>query len=145
LNRHTLSGQLVGFCEKDKLTKRYKLKLNPELAALFAQGWTGLHWQQRRELRRKPLALWLHAFYATHAVPFPYSVAKLRELSGSQTAAIRYFRHSLRAALKELEAVGAIQGYDIDKGDLVRVFKAKTIIRRKPRKSRRKAAERLPK
>ena len=145
LGRHTLSGQLVGFCKKDELTKLYKLKLNPELAALFSQGWTSLHLQQRRELRRKPLALWLHAFYATHAEPFPYSVTKLRELSGSQTAAIKRFRQNLRAALKELEAVGAIQGYDIDKGDLVRVFKAKTITRRKPRKPRRKAAERLPK
>ena len=145
LSRSTLSGQLVGFCEKDKLTKRYKLKLNPELAALFSQGWTGLHWQQRRRLRRKPLALWLHAFYATHTEPFPYSVAKLRELSGSQTTAIRRFRQNLRAALKELEAARAIQGHDIDKGDLVHVFKAKAITRRKPRKPRRKAAERLPK
>jgi hypothetical protein len=145
IGRYRFSSQLVGFCEKDEFTKRYKLKLNPELAALFSQGWTGLDWQQRRRLHGKPLALWLHAFYATHAVPFPYSVAKLRELSGSQTAAIRRFRQNLRAALKELEAKGAIQGYDIDKGDLVRVFKAKTITRRKPRKPRRKTTEGLPK
>src|SRR2546430_5815497 len=111
------------------------MKLTSELADLSPRGWTGLDWQQRRRLRRKPLALWLHAFYSTHAEPFPYSVAKLRELSGGQTAVIKRFRQNLRAALKQLKAAGAIQGYDIDKGDLVRVFKAKTITRKKSRKA----------
>jgi hypothetical protein len=140
LSRYTFSGQLVGFCEKDKLTKRYKLKLNSELAGLFSCGWTGLDWQQRRRLRRRPLALWLHAFYATHDAPFPYRVATLRELCGSQTTALKRFRMSLRAALKKLEAIGAIRGYDIDERDTVHVFKAKTITQKKARKPRRKTA-----
>ena len=141
LAHYRFSGQLVGFCEQDELSKRYKLKLNPELAGLFSTGWTGLDLEHRQQLRSKPLALWLHAFYATHAEPFPYKVETLRELCGSRTAALRHFRANLRAALKKLKAIGAIQGYDVDKGDLVHVFKTKTITQKKARKPRRKTAD----
>ena len=31
--------------------------------------WTQIDWEQRQRLRGKPLASWLHGFYASHAEP----------------------------------------------------------------------------
>lgn len=31
--------------------------------------WTQIDWEQRQRLRGKPLASWLHSFYASHAEP----------------------------------------------------------------------------
>ena len=43
----------------------------------------------------KPLALWLHGFYASHAAPHPLSVEYLHKLSGSQTKRLRRFKENL--------------------------------------------------
>ena len=45
------------------------------------------------------LALWLHGFYASHAKPYPLTVAYLHKLSGSQTKQLRYFKKNLAEAL----------------------------------------------
>ena len=51
------------------------------MIALFGRdGWTGLDFDIRRQLRGKPLALWLFSFYSSHAEPFPYKVETLHEL-----------------------------------------------------------------
>jgi len=133
--RYEFFGAVIDGGIRDKLTKRYKLRLNPEIHILFGQGWTQIDSDTRRKLRRKPLALWLQAQYASHRDPYPYSVEKLRELSGSQTKALKGFRQNLRQALVELEAAGAIAGWEIDPGDLVRVYKVPTITQRR-RKTR---------
>jgi hypothetical protein len=137
VGRYSYSGALVMEGIKDEVTRHYVIKINPKLAGLFAQGWTGLDWQQRQRLRGKPLALWLHGFYASHAEPYAYKVETLRELSGSQTATLYHFRQSLRRALDELEAVGTIQGYEFDTTDLVHVRKTKTINGMKKRRRKR--------
>jgi len=123
-------GSLVLEGIKDKLTRHYLIKVSPKIAPLFDNGWTGLHAEQRRRLRRKPLALWLHAFYASHDKPFPYKVETLRELSGSRTANLFHFRKALRRALTELIAAGAIATYEIDAADLVHVHKLPTITQK---------------
>ena len=61
----------------------------------------------------KPLALWLHGFYATHAAPHALTVEYLHKLSGSQTKQLRKFKENLTQALRDLEAAGAIQGFTI--------------------------------
>jgi hypothetical protein len=83
--RFTYFGSLIKEGIKDEVTRHYLIEINPRLAALFGQGWTQLDTATRRKLRGKPLALWLQAHYATHAKPLSYSVAKLRDLSGSRT------------------------------------------------------------
>jgi len=125
--RYQYSGALVMEGVKDKNTRHYLIQINPKLAPLFTQGWTGLEWEQRQKLRGKPLALWLHGFYASHTEPLPYKVETLRELSGSQTKELKRFRQSLRLALADVETVGAIQSYDIDAADLVRIDKMPVI------------------
>jgi hypothetical protein len=136
VGRYSYSGSLVMEGAKDDLTRHYLIKVNPKLAPLFHNGWTGLDAEQRRELRGKPLALWLHAFYATHAQPYPYKVETLRELSGSRTARLRRFRDALRDALDELQATGAITGWEIDGDDLVHIRKTLRITQRRTRLSK---------
>jgi TrfA protein len=130
IGRYSYTGSLVMDGVKDDLTRHYVIKVNPNLAPLFHNGWSALDVQQRRSLRRKHLALWLHAFYASHAKPYPYKVETLRELSGSRTATLFHFRRAVRRALTELIAAGAIAMWEIDAGDLVRVHKIPAITQK---------------
>ena len=98
---------------RDKVTGQYWLRLNPELAQLFQAGWTAIDWEQRQQLRRKPLALWLHGYLASHATPFPVPVEYLHGLSGSNTKSMRKFKQNLVVALKTLEGIGAIRSFEI--------------------------------
>jgi hypothetical protein len=137
--RVSYSGGLIMEMWKDEISRQYLIRINPRLASLFGEGWTQLDTATRRRLRGKPLALWLQAHYATHAAPYPYSVAKLRELSGSRTKDLKSFRQNLRQALAELQATGAIAGWEIDPlpSDLVHIHKVPTLTQ--PRRGRRPA------
>lgn len=84
--------------------------------ALYAAGWTATDWEQRQALRRKPLALWLHGFYASHANPLPLSVEYLHKLSGSRNQNIRGFKRDLKRAYGELVGAGAIRDFEIKDG-----------------------------
>lgn len=120
-NGKTYFGPLIEGGVRDEETGLYVLRLNPDLVKLYGVGmWTTVDWQQRRLLRRKPLALWLHGFYASHADPYPVSVEKLRQWSGSQTRRLRRFREALVQALEDLKGLGTILDFEI-KDDLVRV------------------------
>lgn len=137
--RRTYFGTLIERGVRDKETGRYVVEINPDLAAFYGQTqWTQIDWQQRQLLRSKPLALWLHGFYATHAAPHALTVEYLHKLSGSQTKRLRKFKENLTQALRDLEAIGAIEAFEIV-GDLVHV---QTV----PSKSQRKhlAARRPP-
>ncbi len=105
---------------RDEETGLYRLEFNPKLKSLFSAGWTAIDWEQRKQLKRKPLAKWLHGFYATHAEPYPITVQKLREWSGSKNKDLYGFKRDLKKALNDLEAVDSIDSYTID-GDLVSV------------------------
>ena len=134
----TYGGGLLKFY-RDEITDRYRLELDPKIKALYDAGWTATDWKQRQWLKRKPLALWLHGFYASHAEPFPMKVETLRTLSGSQTKALYHFTASLKRALDDLKAIGSITDYDITDG-LVTVMRKpsasqkKHLTRAKPRK-----------
>ena len=107
---------------RDEDTGRYVVEINPKLApsSIGPTQWTQIDWEQRQRLRAKPLALWLHGFYASHAAPYPLTVAYLHKLSGSQTKRLRKFKENLIQALRDLEAVGAIQAFEI-RDELVHV------------------------
>ena len=117
----TYFGSLIEGGARDEDTGRYVVKINPELAKFYGRSqWTQIDWEQRQRLRGKSLALWLHGFYASHAAPYLLRVAYLHKLSGSQTKRMRRFKESLSQALRDLEAVGAIRGFEI-RDDLVHV------------------------
>ena len=97
------------------------MEINPKLAAFYGRSqWTQIDWEQRQRLRGKPLALWLHGFYASHAAPYLLTVAYLHKLSGSRTKQLKHFKQNLVRALRDLEAVGAIQAFEI-RDELVHV------------------------
>ena len=126
----TYGGSLLEFY-RDEDTGRTVLEINPKLAALYGRTqWTQIDWEQRQWLRGKPLALWLHGFYASHAAPHPLSVAYLHKLSGSQTKQLWKFKQNLTQALRYLEAAGAIRGFTI-KDDLVHVWTVPSKSQRK--------------
>jgi len=136
--RYSYSGSFLMKGIKDELTRHYLIRVNPDLAPLFHNGWTALDVEQRRTLRGKPLALWLHAFYASHDKPYPYKVQTLRELCGSRTTELYKFRQNLRHALGDLQTTGAVAAWEIEAAtDLVHVHKVPTITcrRAKPSKS----------
>ena len=108
-------GTLIERGVRDKKTGRYVVEINPDLTAFYGRSqWTQIDWEQRQLLRSKPLALWLHGFYATHAAPHALTVEYLHKLSGSQTKRLRKFKENLTQALQALEAAGAIQGFMIE-------------------------------
>ena len=117
----TYFGSLIEEGVRDEDTGKYVVVINPKLAKFYGRTqWTQIDWQQRQALRRKPLALWLHGFYATHAAPYPLTVAYLHKLSGSQTRQLKHFKQNLTKALRDLEAIGAIEAFEI-RDDLVHV------------------------
>ncbi len=97
---HTFADNLLRYY-RDERTQHYELELKPEFLRLYQAGWTQIECAPRQPLRRQPLALWLHGFYATHAEPFPLKVATLRDWSGSQNKSLADFRRKLRVALGE--------------------------------------------
>ena len=116
---------------RDEDTGRYVVEINPDLAKFYGRTqWTQIDWEQRQRLRGKPLALWLHGFYASHAAPYPLSVEYLHKLSGSQTKQLRYFKKNLTQALRDLKATGALKSFEIRDG-LVHVWTVPSKSQRK--------------
>ena len=139
--RVTYGGSLVSF-SRDEDTGHTVLEINPKLARFFSPTrWTQIDWEQRQQLRGKPLALWLHGFYASHAAPHPLSVAYLHKLSGSQTKQLRKFKQNLTQALRDLEAIGAIEAFEI-RDELVHVWTVPSKSQQKHLATRRPATRR---
>jgi TrfA protein len=140
--RYGYGGWMLEF-KWDEIAGVYIVRLNPTILNLYKAGWTAIDWYTRCELRRKPLALWLHGYYATHAKPLPVKVDTLRSLSGSKGKTLRSYRQKLRRALDELKAIDAIASWQIDAADLVTVDRGAAITasqrrrltRSKPRKN----------
>ena len=123
-------GSLLHTCVRDEETGLYKLKLDNDTIKLYgAADWTNLEWQQREALKGKPLALWLHGYYASHAEAYPVKVETLMELSGSTNKEKRDFKRKLKAAFSDLEAIAGIKAtFD---GDLVAVEKKPSLAQAK--------------
>lgn len=118
------TGSLLSSCARDEDTGIYKLRLDPDTIKLYGSSdWTALEWQQREALKRKPLALWLHGYYATHAQAYPLKIETLQELSGSAMPP-RNFRIALQRAFASLEKIAGLKA--IIEGGLVTVEKQPT-------------------
>lgn len=140
--RRTYFGSLIEGGVRDEDTGRYVVEINPKLAAFYGRTqWTQIDREQRQQLRGKPLALWLHGFYASHAAPYSLRVAYLHKLSGSQTKQLKHFKQNLTQALRDLEAAGAIKAFEIQ-DDLVHVRTVPSPSQRKHLAARRPPARR---
>lgn len=125
--RYTYIGGLIDEAYKDEDTQEWVIVLNPKLRALYAADqFTHVDWAIRHELNGKPLAQWLHGFYASHAAPLPMKVETLLELSGSENSSTTSARQTLRKALTAVSDACAAHeqpfSYEI-RGDLVHVEK----------------------
>ena len=119
---------LIASFDIDEETSTYKITIDADTARLYTAGWTGIHWEQRQLMRGKPLALWLHGYYASHAAPLPVKVETLHRLCGSKEKILYNFRHQLRKALDELKSCGAVADWQIDpETDLVTVDRGAAI------------------
>ncbi|NMQ21392.1 hypothetical protein E4P82_20605 [Candidatus Competibacter phosphatis] len=118
---HTYGGSMLEFW-RDEETDIYQLQQNPKIMALYHAGWTAIDWELRRKLRRKPLALWLHGWFSSHAENYPAKVETIRQLSGSRNKQKSSFRRQLGLALAGLQAENVITDWAIDpKTDLVTI------------------------
>jgi hypothetical protein len=124
--RYCYIGGLIAGAAKDEETQEWVIELDPRLRPLFAADqFTQIEWAVRHELDGKPLAQWLHGFYASHAKPFPMKVETLLRLCGSESE-LRRYRQTLGDALDAVAEASAAHGeefsYEI-RGDLVDVEK----------------------
>ncbi len=98
--RYVYIGSLIDEAFKDEETLEYVVMVNHKLRSLFGRDlFTLIDWAVRMELAGQPLAQWLHGFYASHAKPYAYGVAKLHELCGSENQSLRGFKQELGLAL----------------------------------------------
>jgi hypothetical protein len=128
LNGQRYFGHLIEGGVKDELTTHYLIHLNPAIIRLYGETqWTGIDWQQRSKLRRKPLAQALHAYFSSHRQPFPVSLAFLQNITGSRNAQPASFKRQCRKALDDLLALGFLTNYTID-DNLVTVTRVRAAI-----------------
>lgn len=101
--KKTFSGTLIHNWYLDEVNKNCVVKLNPDLVNLFSRDtWTGIEWEQRKALRGKPLALWLHGFYSSHENPFDIKIETLHKWCGSEAKELFHFKAELKESLFSL-------------------------------------------
>lgn len=89
--RYTYTGSLVSEAYRDDGAGRIVISLHPRIVALYqSDQFTKVNWDIRQTLKR-PLAKWLHGFYATHRNPLPMKVATLHRLCGSEAKSLKTF------------------------------------------------------
>jgi hypothetical protein len=126
-NSGSYYGHLIDEFVVDENTKHYKLTLNKKLINLFGEkDWTALNWEQRKQLRSKPLAQKLHEYYSSHERPLPVTIQFLHDITGSNNSQLRDFKRSIKAALEGLVKIGFLANYKVE-GDKV------TVERKNPR------------
>ncbi len=102
--------------------RHWTYRLNPKVAELFGRSqFTLIDWEQRKALKQKDLARWLHLYLSSHATPFPVSVEFIHRICGSRTKALKKFRENLRIALNSIKEAGIITAWHMDKGDIVHI------------------------
>ena len=131
-NGRRFFDSLVKSGRLDETTTSYTLELSKKLIQIFGDDqWTAIDWKQRLELRRKPLAQALHAYYSSHKTPYPVKLNFLQQLTGSRNSQPASFKRHVCTALDALVAIGFLQSYGVDV-DLARTFHKFGIPAHKP-------------
>lgn len=93
----------------------YALQIDPLIAKFFEDdAYTIIAREQRYRLDTE-LAKWLHGYYSTHKKPMPIPIQRLQEWCGSEVGSLYQFRYKLKSSLKELEEVGFLKDFCVDK------------------------------
>jgi TrfA protein len=126
----TYMGSLINECAIEERTKLYKLNLNRHLIKLFGDNdWTAINWEQRKQLRHKPLCLKLHDYYSSHEHPLPIGIEFLFDITGSVNKQKADFKRKVKTALEELVKIGFLREYSIE-GNIVKVERIKNSTKR---------------
>ncbi|MBO4714373.1 MAG: hypothetical protein J5615_10930 [Fibrobacter sp.] len=113
--RYRYIGGLIASAAKDEDTQEWVIELDAKLQPLFAHDqFTQIQWSVRLALAGQPLAQWLHGFFSSHAAPWPISVEKLRELSGSETRELWKFTQTLKHSLAAVADAAQNEGERFD-------------------------------
>jgi TrfA protein len=144
--RYSYVGSLIAGAARDEETQEWVIELDAKLRPLFAgDQFTQVEWSVRHVLDGRPLAQWLHGFYATHASPHPLKIDTLRRLCGSEAGEVWKFAQTLRLALDAVSEASAAHGqafgYEV-RGDLVHVSKTAAATQRRHLEKRRPKASR---
>ena len=119
--KYTYGKSLIEGFVIDESTNEYRVELSRHLIKLFGDNdWTAIDWEQRKQLRNKPLCLKLHDYYSSHEKPLPVSLEFLLSITGSTNSQKASFKRQVKTALEELITIGFLKGYFI-KGDMVNV------------------------
>ena len=125
-DRSTYGGNLIHNFIIDEITKCYRITLNRHLIKLFDDNdWTAIDWEQRKQLKHKPLCLKLHNYYSSHEKPLPVSLEFLLDITGSTNSQKADFKRKVKAALEELVKIDFLKGSSIE-GNLVNVERSKS-------------------
>jgi hypothetical protein len=116
------------FSFSGKKTGRYTVTFHKDILDLYGKNdYTQVDCLQRGKLRANNLAQWLHAYYSSHARPYPHKVQTLQDLSGSKPYAkghLNGFRRELKKALDAMLENGSLLKWNLDKvTDLVTVVR----------------------
>lgn len=123
------AGPLLQHVGREPRSGRWHIALNPAIGELFRDHhWTATEWAPRiMGLKGHPLAQWLHGFYLSHAKPFPYRIATLHRICGSEAAHLYHFRAELKASLNRLAAVTGWQ-CEMAEDDMIYVQKSANVM-----------------
>lgn len=133
--KYDYAGSLIDEVYRDRESQQYMLTLNPNLLKLFASDqYTQIDWSIRHALNQKPLAQWLHGYYASHAAPFPLKIETLHYLCGCESSKMHHFKEYLASALEHVSIASKkfdqVFQYEI-KDNLVFIKKSTTKSQRK--------------
>ena len=121
-DNQTYIGNLIQEGYREDNTGKYMIIINPRIARLYQAGHTYIQRDERKQIgKRKPLALWLHGYIASHVKFYPHKISTLQEISGSNTRALKHFKASLKAALKHLRDLRLIDDFLIDEKNIVHI------------------------
>lgn len=130
VGKFSYEGSLIDEVYRAEESRAYVIRLNPKLRALFEAGqFTHIDWNVRHALDGKPLAQWLHGYYASHAKPYPISVATLHQFCGSEAALLSDFKKDLLRALHAVSEASNAHGQPFEYaicGNLVSIEKRPT-------------------
>ncbi len=126
--RYIYGRSLIESFDIDKSTNEYRVKLSRHLIKLFGENdWTAINWEERKQLRNKPLCLKLHDYYSSHEKPLPISFEFLSDITGSLNKQKADFKRKVRTALNELVKIDFLREYSIE-GEIVKVERIKKIV-----------------
>lgn len=115
------AGSLLSGAGRDEATGEWVIDTNPRITRMLGgDNFTLVGWEVRHSLAGQQLAQWLHAFYSSHAEPFPMRIDTLHSLSGSQATVMSDFAKTLRKALESVQKAFQEQGepfsYELSNG-----------------------------